>query len=83
MSSQAAPEMRLTRDQVTEICGRLDDLKVASIIGTGATAAELMEARTWLGSDDYLAVALGHSASGRVARLVEILKADELDWDDR
>lgn len=83
MSGQLPPEMRVTRDQVVEICGRLDDFKIASIIATGATPAELMEARTWLGSDDYLATALGRSASGRVAKLVELLKADEPDWDDR
>ncbi|HYE52833.1 MAG TPA: hypothetical protein VEB20_24770 [Azospirillaceae bacterium] len=73
----------LTRDQVIEICGRLDDFRIASIIGTGASPAELMEARTWLGSDDYLAVALGRNVTGRVARLVELLKAEEPEWDDR
>ena len=42
-----------------------------------------MEARTWMAADDYLASALGRSASGRVAKLVELLKADETEWDDR
>ncbi len=73
----------LTREQVIEICGRLDDFRIANIIGTGATAAELMEARTWLASDDYMAAALKRSANGRVARLVELLRADEPEWDDR
>ncbi|WP_207478153.1 hypothetical protein [Arenibaculum pallidiluteum] len=73
----------LTRDQVIEICGRLDDMRIAAIIGTGADTAELMEARTWLNSDDYLATALKRSVSGRVARLVELLRADETEWDDR
>ena len=74
---------RLTRDQVIDICGRLDDMKIAAVIATGASPAELMEARTWLGSDDYLGAELGRSMSGRVARLVDLLKADEPDWDDR
>ncbi len=73
----------LTREQVTEICGRLDDMKIADIIATGASPAELMEARTWLVADDYLGGDLGRSASGRVARLDELLRADETDWDDR
>jgi hypothetical protein len=73
----------LTREQVTEICGRLDDMKIADIIATGASPAELMDARTWLVADDYLGGDLGRSASGRVARLVELLRADETDWDDR
>jgi hypothetical protein len=78
------PEMvHLTRDQVIEICGRLDDMRIADIIATGATHAELMEARTWLASDDYLGGDLGRSASGKVARLVDLLRAEEADWGDR
>jgi len=73
----------LTRDQITEICGRLDDMRMADIIATGATPAELMEARTWLGSDDYLGAALRRTPGPRVSRLVEILKADETaEWDE-
>lgn len=75
--------VKLTRDQVIQICGRLDDMRIASIIGTGASAAELTEARTWLASDDYLGGDLGKSANGRVARLVELLRTDEAEWDDR
>ena len=75
--------LTLTRDQVIEICGRLDDMRIANIIATGASPAELMEARTWLASDDYLAGDLGRSASGRIARLVDLLRADENEWDDR
>jgi len=75
-------ETRLTRQHVIEICGRLDDMKIATIIATGASPAELTEARTWLASDDYLGGDLGRSATGRVARLVELLKVDEIDWDD-
>ncbi|MDR3515821.1 MAG: hypothetical protein P4M00_08395 [Azospirillaceae bacterium] len=74
---------RLTREKVFQICGRLEDMRVATIIATGASPRELMEARTWLGSDDYLGGDLGRSQSGRVARLVELLRADEPEWDDR
>ncbi|HYH21045.1 MAG TPA: hypothetical protein VD995_20760 [Azospirillum sp.] len=83
MPTQPPTQQTVTRDQVIEICGRLDDMRIASIIATGATAAEVMEAYTWLGSDDYLASATHRQPSGRVARLVEVLKADEPDWDDR
>lgn len=75
--------MPLTRDQVTEICGRLDDQRTADIIATGATPAELTEARVWLASDDYLGGHLGRQPTGRVGRLVEILSADEPEWEDR
>ncbi|HYG86458.1 MAG TPA: hypothetical protein VD978_09385 [Azospirillum sp.] len=73
----------LTRDDVIDICGRLDDMRIASIIATGASPAELMEARTWMASDDYLAGKLHRSTSGRVGALIELLRADEPDWDDR
>lgn len=72
----------VTRAQVLEICGRLDDMRIASIIATGATPAELMEARTWTAADDYMGEATRHPPAGRVAQLVDILKADEPDWED-
>lgn len=75
--------MPLTRDQVIEICGRLDDMRIANIIATGASQKELTEARVWLGADDYMRSALQRTVTGRVARLVEILKADEVEWEDR
>ncbi|CAK0753797.1 conserved hypothetical protein [Azospirillaceae bacterium] len=78
---QAKPPLALTREQVFDICGRLDDMKLADIIATGANVAELMEARTWLASDDYLGKELGRTVSGRVARLVELLRNEESDWD--
>jgi hypothetical protein len=77
------PRIPLNREQVIEICGRLDDMRIAGIIATGATAAELTEARAWLASDDYMAAALKRSQNGRIARLVELLRADEPEWDDR
>jgi hypothetical protein len=83
MTDLPRPELRLTRDHVIDICGRLDDLKIAEIVATGATTAELMEARTWLAADDYLGASLGRQVTGRVARLVELLRADEGEWDDR
>ncbi|WP_114392073.1 hypothetical protein [Oleisolibacter albus] len=72
----------LTRDQVVEICGRLDDMRIASIIGTGASPAELMEARSWLAADDVLGGDLGKRLDPRISRLIELLRADEPDWDD-
>jgi len=72
----------LTRADVVEICGSLDDARIADIIATGASPAELMEARTWMASDDYLAGTLHRAPVGRVGQLVEVLREDEPDWDD-
>ena len=68
---------RLTRDDVTKAVGRTDDVTIAEIIGTGATADELAEAQAWIVNDEPLLNAGRPLASGRVRDLVEILA--ELD----
>ena len=68
----------LTHEQIIDIVGRLDDDRVAEIIDTGATEAELMEAYSWMTSDGVTSGAGDrHSLSGRVALVFEILTADE------
>ncbi len=42
------PNTQLTRQQVEEIMGRLDDLKLAEILETGASPPELVEAKRWI-----------------------------------
>ncbi len=73
----------LTREQVVKIVGRIDEGRVAEIIATGATPAELMEAFTWLSSDEYLGGELEHSLRGKVAQLYDILTADQAEEDER
>jgi hypothetical protein len=68
---------RLTRDDVTKAVGRADDVTIAEIIGTGATADELAEAQAWIVNDEPLLNAGRPLARGRVRDLVEILA--ELD----
>ena len=68
----------LTHEQIIDIVGRLDDDRVAEIIDTGATEAELMEAYSWTTSDGVTSDAgERHSLSGRVALVFDILTADE------
>lgn len=64
---------RLTRDDVIKAIGEADDVAIAEIIGTGATAEELAEAQAWLANDEALINAGRPSPSGRVGELVEIL----------
>jgi hypothetical protein len=71
---------RLTRDDVIKAIGEADDVAIAEIIGTGATAEELAEAQAWLANDEALINAGRPLPSGRVGELVEILSelaADE------
>jgi hypothetical protein len=78
-----APAPPLTAEDVRRIAGRIGEDRIAAILATGATPAEVVEAVTWLSSDEYLGGGLERSLSGVVAQVYEILKPDELDEDDR
>jgi hypothetical protein len=65
----------LTRKDVVSLFGDLDDVVVADIIATGATAQELAEAYAWLANDEPLMNAGRPLPAGRVAQLVDILAA--------
>jgi hypothetical protein len=65
----------LTRKDIAALFGDLDDVVVADVIATGATAEELAEAHAWLANDEPLLNAGRPLPGGRVARLVDILAA--------
>jgi hypothetical protein len=70
---------RLTRDEVMALTGRSDDRVVTDILTLGASRAELAEARAWLENDEAMLNAGRPIPAGRVARLVEMLQADDED----
>jgi hypothetical protein len=72
--------MLLTREDVARVVGAADDVTIAQIIGTGATAEELAEAQAWLANDEPMMNAGRPLAKGRVRELVDILS--ELDPSD-
>ena len=69
--------MQITREDVTRAVSGADDVTIAQIIGTGATADELAEAQAWLANDEPMLNAGRPLATGRVRELVDILS--ELD----
>ena len=73
----------LTRAEVIAALGPVDDIVVSDILATGASSEELVQARTWLTNDEAPINAGEPLASGRVARLMEILEDLEEDPDDR
>ena len=77
--SRRSGARRLTAEDVRRIAGRISDDRVAAILATGATAAQVTEAFTWLTSDDYLGRGLQRPLKGTVADVYEILKPD---WPD-
>ena len=70
-----------TASEVVGIVGALDDAVITSILATGATAAEVLEAYNWSTADDTLGGDLERPRTGRVAEVYDIL-ADETPWDD-
>ena len=65
--------MQITREDVTRAVSGADDVTIAQIIGTGATADELAEAQAWLANDEPMLNAGRPLATGRVRELVDIL----------
>ena len=70
-----------TASEVRAIVGAYEDSAISSIVALGATWNEVLEAQTWLASDDYLQRKLHHSLGGRAAQVFDILEAElpELD----
>jgi hypothetical protein len=71
-----------TAQDVRDILGPVDDGLVASILALGATRDEILEANTWLSSDDYMHRQLHHGLTGAAALVFDILEA-ELPEPDR
>ena len=70
---------RLTREETRALVGPADDATLAAILGLGITRAELAEARAWIENDEALVNEGRRSPSGRVARIVEILRERDAD----
>lgn len=69
----------VTRSDVETIAGNLDDRRIAEIVATKATVAELVEARQWLLSNDT--PGMHRPKTPRVHRLCEILDSARPDED--
>ena len=71
-------EKRITRDDAIRAIGRANEAAIAEIIGTGATADELAEARAWMANDEPMLNAGRPLAQGRVRQIVDILSELEV-----
>ena len=68
--------------EIRETLGAIDESLVTALQDLGATIEEIREAAAWLSSDDYLHRKLHHTAHGRVAQVIDLLK-DELRFPER
>lgn len=80
MTAQKPPA---TSAEILGITGTLDDAVLVEIIGIGASAAEVLEAYTWLTADDQIATEIGHGPTGAVLRVLEVLRREEAQEDER
>jgi len=73
---------RMSRDDIIKAVGAVDDVTIAEIIATGATADELALALAWIANDEPMLNAGRPLATGRVRELVDILSELEPEDDD-
>jgi hypothetical protein len=73
---------RITRDDAIRAIGRADEVAIAEMIGTGATADELAEAQAWMANDEPMLNAGRPLAQGRARQLVDILSELQSDEEE-
>lgn len=67
----------LAREDILAVLGPADDHLVAEVAATGASREELALAEAWFTNDEAPMNAGDSLASGRVARIVDLLQAAE------
>jgi hypothetical protein len=63
--------------EIVKIAGPVDDAVLMRIIETGASAAEVLEAFTWVTADDQIGTELEQAPRGVVARVYQILAEEQ------
>lgn len=72
----------LHRDQVIHAFGPIDDDTIVRILATGASEAQLLEARERLERPGEVAEETRHSLVGIVEEIVEIVQSAEPEWNE-
>ncbi len=75
--------MTVTREDVLSILGRMDDVRLAEIIATQPTAAELTEAKLLAAGLETPSQILGRPLSAKVVRIADLIRQEDADWEDR
>lgn len=66
--------MAVTREEMEQVLGPIDNQLAADIAGTEASSADLAKALAWLQSDEALVNDGDHLPIGKVAELIGILE---------
>jgi hypothetical protein len=72
-----------TADEIRKIAGDVDDDVVSNIMSSGATESEVLEAFLWTTSDEELGNEVERLPHGAVGAVVEILRAQVPEADQR
>lgn len=75
MESNLSPV--LTRQDIRDVVGSIDDSVAADIIASGATMEDLVEAYAWAADETDALADAEKNLSGQVARVYEILTAED------
>ncbi|MBP0632851.1 MULTISPECIES: hypothetical protein [unclassified Cupriavidus] len=81
MDTHNAAPQAATASEIRDIVGPVEDQVVEMILDEGPTRAEVLEAFTWLRSDQQLRHRPGFELEGKSARILEILESEEPDSD--
>jgi hypothetical protein len=73
----------LTSEEVIEVVGPLDDLKVAEIIASGANLAQITAAKMMLAGGEPVGSVLGRQDEAATRRVYEILQSEEPEPEER
>ncbi|PKA42247.1 hypothetical protein [Rhizobium sullae] len=65
--------MTLSSGEIRAIVGPVDEVMLADILATGASAKELAEAWAWVNADEALTNEGRPLPTGRIARLIDLL----------
>lgn len=72
-----------TAEEIRHMVGDVDDAIVSSIMRTGASAAEVLQAVQWFRGGGGLEDEAGHEPHGAVKAVYEILQAEEAEEGQR
>lgn len=67
----------VTREEIVAVLGSVDDQLITEILAVGASPEELTTAKAWLTNNEAPMNAGAPLATGRVAKLIELIEADD------
>ncbi len=83
VAGPASAQDKLTHEQITGVVGKIDDMRAAEIIATGATIEELEEAVAWATRESDVMGDRRLRGSPVVGKVYDLLTAEEKLGDER